>query len=124
MNKCNDTYYSDKLCDCLTNVSVRCRSGGGGEQEDVIILLVANLPFRCRLHPKYVIGGGELELGCPLVDALEPLPDTGHDAATAAPSINPKIFSLCYCNPSTRLFFTAMIHTFPSFAFSTNGYRS
>lgn len=25
--KCNDTYYSDKLCDCLTNVSVRCISG-------------------------------------------------------------------------------------------------
>lgn len=31
-----------------------------------------------------MIGGGELELGCPLVDALKALPDTGHgDAGTA-----------------------------------------
>lgn len=51
------------------------------------------LPFCCRLHPEYVIRGGELELGRPLVDALQTLPHTGHGDAAISGSI-PRKFAV------------------------------
>ena len=53
-------------------------------------VLLLHLPFRGGLHAKNVVRGGELELGRPLVHALESLPDTRH-AGGSLLLINPEL---------------------------------